>query len=864
VRIESHLADCTVCCALVAASPPDGVLQLIATARRNAPPPSSPPLRVVAGFEVLDVLGRGGMGVVYRARQIGLDRIVALKRLRVGALANGEDLLRFRREAVALARVQHPNIVQIHDAGDQDGHPYLALEFVPGPSLREWLDRSPLPVQDAARLLAILARAVDFAHRHGIVHRDLKPGNVLLAAGPAVQHPTDGSPTEALTAEDGTAFPSRPSCGTFNPKITDFGLARLLDVGADVEQTRSGALMGTPGYMAPELSRASAKQIGPAVDIYSLGAILYEALTGRPPFLAATAFATLELADTHDPPSPRRLQPCVPRDLETICMKCLRHDAAARYRTAADLAEDLHAFLGGRPIAARPVGRVENSWKWIRRRPALAALCFVAVVAVCAAVTGTLAYQQKLRRQTEHAERNYRDAWRTIQGLLLKFEDPRAMDAGQHDQLRREQLRDAIPFFENILAETSPANIELRTDRLTAHLEMSRLCHELGRSSDAAQHLDEAIGALEALTADPAVKSDDLSLLGECYTRAATIRHDAGDLQGWRDNNIAAANVFERVVALQPAGVAQMLRLAECWMNVGFAYRDLNQFELAARSHARAHKLRRDVWELDRESSSRRCELAEVCFHQIDVYRLYNADAVPGILREVDQLLTPLAASTFSDQRIALQVSRAFFRWGQIMKTENSAAAVEKFDVTQRVLDDYLQRDPNSRQASWHLADAHSERAWIADSQGRHAEAIRHWDRAVDLAPDASQLLNCRVQRALSLIRYSDRGRATQELEALLSEPALSAAELVFLARNAAESIVGLRNAPALSGVSRVESSNRIAELAVGLLGKAVELGYLRDHRADDLIAENPMFESLRMRDDFIAVLEQLEYPKPK
>jgi serine/threonine-protein kinase len=276
----------------------------------------------VPGYEVLARLGRGGMGVVYQARQEGLNRLVALKMIVAGAQAEPADRARLRAEAQAQARLQHPNIVPIYEVGEAEGCPYLALEFVPGGTLGRKLAGTPQPAAAAARLVEALARAVHHAHQHGLVHRDLKPANVLLAA-------------------DGT------------PKITDFGLAKRLE---GPQTTASGEIRGTPSYMAPEQAADNPVAVGPAADVYALGAILYELLTGRPPFLAESALATLLQVRSLDPVPPRRMQPHVPRDLEMICLKCLHKDPSRRYPTAEGLAEDLRRFREGEPIVARPVG----------------------------------------------------------------------------------------------------------------------------------------------------------------------------------------------------------------------------------------------------------------------------------------------------------------------------------------------------------------------------------------------------------------------------------------------------------------------------------------------------------------------------
>jgi tetratricopeptide (TPR) repeat protein len=313
----------------------------------HGPPDLGPPQ--VPGYEVQEMLGRGGMGLVYKARDLRLNRPVALKMLLAGAYARPEEIERFLRGAEAKASLRHPNIVQVHEVGDLDGRPYLTMEFVDGGSLAQKLSGTPLPADQAAALLVTLADAVQAAHEGGIVHRDLKPANVLLTA--------DGS-----------------------PKIADFGLARRMDDGAGL--TLSGATLGTPSYMAPEQAQGKTREIGPAVDVYSLGAILYEMLTGRPPFRAETAAETTRQVIEEEPVPPSRLNAKVPRDLETICLKCLHREPQRRYAGAAALADDLRRFMEGRPIQARPVGWGERFWRWCRRNPLAMALVVTALALV--------------------------------------------------------------------------------------------------------------------------------------------------------------------------------------------------------------------------------------------------------------------------------------------------------------------------------------------------------------------------------------------------------------------------------------------------------------------------------------------------
>jgi WD40 repeat protein/serine/threonine protein kinase len=347
-----------------------------------APVPAASPPRV-PGYEVEAVLGRGGMGVVYRARHLALKRTVALKML-AAVSPQPDERARFRVEAEAVARLQHPNIVQIHEVGEADGQPFIALEYVAGGSLAERLKGHVLSPPDAARLVAALAEAMHLAHSRNLVHRDLKPANVLLAPNPKpeIRNPkqTSGDQQESPTPAEGPVSDCEFRIADFVPKVTDFGLARQLD--ADSGQTRVGVVMGTPNYMAPEQAAGRAHAAGPAADVYALGAILYECLTGRPPFAGATPLETLELVRSSEPAAPSSLNRHAPRDLETVCLKCLRKEPERRYSSAQELADDLGRFVRGEPVAARPVGTAERVWKWVWRRPALAVAAILAVVVV--------------------------------------------------------------------------------------------------------------------------------------------------------------------------------------------------------------------------------------------------------------------------------------------------------------------------------------------------------------------------------------------------------------------------------------------------------------------------------------------------
>ncbi len=428
----------------------------------------------IPGYEVEALLGRGGMGLVFKARHRRLNRKVAVKMLITGAYAGPHERARFQREAEAAASLHHANIVQVHDVGDHQGCPYFTMELLEGGSLSQALPGTPQPARQAAALVATLAEAVHVAHRGGIVHRDLKPANILLTA-------------------DGT------------PKVADFGLARHFD--GEPAVTLSGTRLGTPSYMAPEQVIGKAGTIGPAADIYALGALLYKLLTGRPPFQGETAAETERQVLNHEPVSPARLNPKVPRDLETICLKCLSKEPQRRYSSAAALADDLTRFREGRPIQARPVGPGGRLWRWGRRKPATAGLLAALLALFILTVGGGL----WLERQQAERQGRAREAVETVLA-----EVPRLRHQGRW------------PEAQAVLTQAWSRLDEAGSDDLRRRL------------VQADQHLRLA-AALEQIRLAPAIEGNRLDVRGMASAYARAFENAGLDVRG--DEEAVAARI---------------------------------------------------------------------------------------------------------------------------------------------------------------------------------------------------------------------------------------------------------------------------------------------------------------------------------
>jgi tetratricopeptide (TPR) repeat protein len=591
-------------------------------AARGLPP--NPP-----DYEILAELGRGGMGIVYKARQQGLGRLVALKMLRVGAHAGPELRARFHLEAESLASLQHPNIVQVYEAGEHDGCPFLVLEYVEGGSLDRHLAAPPPEPRAAAALVETLARAMHAAHQRGIVHRDLKPANILLSGEWRVASGEQKADSSLATRHSPLA----------TPKITDFGLAKRL--AEDQGRTSTGAILGTPSYMAPEQAAGGGRPVGPSADVYALGAILYELLAGRPPFQAETALATLKRVESEEPPAPSRLGRKPPRDLETICLRCLEKEPARRYATALDLADDLRRFLAGEPITARPAGPGERTWKWAKRRPALAALIGVSALAALALAVVGISWSVQVRAERDRARHSLQVARRAIEDLYTKMASERLFDEPQLDPLCQDLLEKAQGLYEE-LARQRGEDPDVRRDTALAWFRLGEIHRLRGRPARAEHAYGEAIARQEKLRQDypdePLYRRDlanSHNWLGEVLREHARPPAEA-------ERHYRAAQELQQELVRQFAGErAYPMELARSHYNLGIVEMNTNRPAEARADYDRAVGLLTRLHRADARDPAVRQDLARALIDRGVLHRLAGRPQDAG--RDYDRAVGLLA-----------------------------------------------------------------------------------------------------------------------------------------------------------------------------------------------------------------------------
>ncbi len=693
----------------------------------------------IPGIELMDVLGSGGMGVVFKARQPTLDRVVAVKFLRDAYRADSEQRERFLQEARAVARLRHPHLVQLYEFGEAaaaagaGSQPYLVLEYVSGGSLADFLHGSPQPPAEAARLVETLADAIHYAHQQGVIHRDLKPANVLLQAPEAT---ADGL-AEGLRGQ--RPSPARSLTADVCAKVTDFGLAKFL-AGGDL--TRSGDVVGTPSYMAPE--QASGKSaVTAAVDVYGLGAILYEALTGRAPFAAATVDATLGLVRQDEPAPPRLLQPTVPRDLETVCLKCLRKEPGRRYATARDLADDLRRFRAGEPVRARPVATTERVVVWCRRRPAVAGLLAALVLVFLAGAGGVLWQWQSACRNAAEAGRNAaafrreRDAARQEKERAEYHLKMIRNGVDRLDQLGRDLLRrpgqdstgqavlqEALAFYQEMLPDEA-SDPAVRREAVKLFNQVAYIHINLGHAGLAAEAFGRQADLLAAmLEEEPSSKALRLEL-ADCQRWRGNALRDLSKPREAREAYDKAAELHEGLLRESPDEALYHVALANTILNTATLLSSRDQADELETLYRRALELDRAAVRAAPDEPHYQVELALALGDEgmlfLDTGRGSQAEAAVREALDIDQRVR---AGGHTNGEIERFTARHFAGLGRVLAAAGRAREAEQsYGEAVNLLNRLVQELPESAVRRADLAQAQAGLADLLNDVGRRSEA---------------------------------------------------------------------------------------------------------------------------------------------
>jgi eukaryotic-like serine/threonine-protein kinase len=673
-------------------------------------PPSSPPPGLpfdrVGDYDILDKIGHGGMGLVLKARQRGLKRIVALKMIKLGQMADEQEVARFLIEARAAAHLKHPNIVGVYEVGEHAGSPFFSMEYVEGQSLHKLISERPLQSTRAATIIHKLALAVDYAHESGILHRDLKPHNILLDKYE-------------------------------EPKITDFGLATSAQENSQL--TATGTVLGTPSYMPPEQARGKHEEMGKWSDVYSLGATLYEALVGRPPFTAATLGETLQQVMSVDPVSPRSLNPAIPRDIETICLKCLEKSPARRYQTAHELADELQRFLDDRPILARPTSRTEKFARWCRRNPviagAIAAVSLAAVVAIVGLWVGrnqALEGERKATAALQEADETAEDAMDMVDQLMLRISEETLLNQPGMQEVRADILLKAQSSYEKLLTKLE------KNQRLPGQIAMVRF--KIGLTK---QYLNSPVEALtlyedagKSLQALHEKEPNNVQLLKDLSfvrTQIGQVHIQQRRFDAAESPMRAALLIRKKLVETEPEDIEAKQLLANSEMNLGLLEEELRHPEQAFAQMEAAQQRRKELLAKQPEN--------------------------PGLLRDQGKGLSNLGM-LYARQKKLPEAERL------LMKAQQSFASLSVHKARQ--LDDLLNLGISWRRLG-EIAAVRNNPGDLSLAVERHVQAVKVLEELVATNSTVGVYRGTLAQARLNLAQLYERQKEPREAFVLLT-----------------------------------------------------------------------------------------------
>lgn len=655
------------------------------------------PVRRFGNYDLVDTIAKGGMGIVYKARHVKLNRIVALKMILSGRFADDVEVQRFYTEAESAARLRHPNIVGIHDVGECEGQHFFSMDYIEGKSLADLLKDQALVPKHAAELMQTIAAAMHYAHTEGVVHRDLKPSNVLL-----------------------------DNAGV--PLITDFGLAKQVE--GQSQLTMSGTIVGTPSYMPPEQAAGRVDLVNVRSDVYSLGAILYELLSGHPPFRGAGAFETIKQVLENEPVALRVLSPTIPRDLETICHKCLQKEPEKRYATAKELADELGRFLRGEPILAQPIGPLERSWRWCKRNPVIAATSFAALFGLVSALVATTVGYVQTSAALAQSEESRRQAMEAVNDLFTQVSENTLLNKPGLQPLRKELLGRALAYYQRFLQQRS-GDPRVRDELASAHFRIA-LITEAIESTDKALPLYETARAMqERLVQETPENPTRLEAYGNTLnalgTALATKKQHADAQQSYT----TAAQVRTRLTTLAPENSEYQRMLANTYMNLGVSLRGAGQPEAARERFVQAQEIRVAALKQDQENWKLHRDLGKGYYGLGNLARQEGnaADAKAQLVQAAKEfeLVVNRDPADFENRRL---LSVCYRLLGDLASADDLPAARQWYSQSHSRLKPLADQNPEVVEYQVELASLELNRGYLDSDDGQSAAAVSAFSQA--------------------------------------------------------------------------------------------------------------------------------------
>ncbi len=767
------------------------------------PPLDGEEIGRVGKYKVIQVVGHGGMGVVFQAYDTVLQRTVALKFLLDSRLIHASHVTRLAREATALAHLSHPGIVSIYEVGQHRGRMYLALEYLPGGTLANRLSNHNVSIRESAQLAQRLARAVHFAHINGLVHRDLKPSNILFG-----------------------------SSDLESAKIADFGLARRFD---EIGLTETGALLGTPGYLAPELIDQNNIIAKPTGDVYSLGAILYELITGRTPFQGQTVFDILNETRKGPPEAPSRVKKGLPSDLETIVLKCLQTSPLARYQTAEELADDIDRFFSGHPIKAKPTGIAERLRLWAKRDPAATALVIVSLISVLVLSIMQFRTQRALHLvqqkeieaniARERADKNYSDARNAIQQMLSRTKERGSSEIPKLRELQRKLQNDALDFYSGI-AKQPAANSIVKRDIILATYEAAAIHAQLNENDTAKEMFEKTIQLRDQFCSEVPGDIEILRLKIDAMSGITTVSIDRT-----REILEEAIQLGDDLLAVFPEDPRLYSSLAVAWNNLAhFHYRG-RDFTKAADLFRRAIELREQ--HLQREPNNRKAltALASTCSNLQQTLSILGQEGSSDYAERAADILEKLFADNPSDFFIACRLANQRTNYSYALANSGQEElAIQKLTQSIETLEAMIAKDPSDSDLIFSLYNAHGAKAEICEAFLKFDASITSWQRVLDLIPK-SQEFDRRIGLVRVLVNSERTSDALAEIEKLIEsnrrEP--SANQLIKIATYLAKCGQADRAIEHVRDAKSISTAAEWPELASQIAGNP-KLDLLKSH----------------------------------